>query len=64
MPRVLPVALLWLAASAIAAESSAGVIRRIEITGLKRTKPQVVLQYMDIREGDAADKIDASFGMS
>lgn len=58
MPRVLPVALLWLAASAIAAESPAGVIRRIEVTGLKRTKPQVVLQYLDIREGDAAAKVD------
>jgi len=59
MPRVLPVALLLIAASALAAESATGVIRRIEVTGLKRTKPQVVLQYLDIREGDAAAKVDA-----
>lgn len=33
-------------------------IRRIEVAGLKRTKPQVVLQYIDAKEGDPADMID------
>jgi hypothetical protein len=33
-------------------------LRRISVTGLKRTKPQVVLQYVDAKEGDAANKVD------
>ncbi|MBX3721383.1 MAG: hypothetical protein KF713_06050 [Turneriella sp.] len=44
--------------AAVENASDTKILRRIEVTGLKRTKPQVVLQYIDIKEGDPTDKID------
>ncbi len=59
--RILPI----IAASIILTTIDAGLfaegnptLRRISITGLKRTNDQVILQYVDAKEGDAADKID------
>lgn len=35
------------------------ILRRIHVTGLMRTDQRVVTQYLEVGEGDAADRVDA-----
>jgi hypothetical protein len=37
---------------------SGSILKHIAVTGLKRTDPRVVLQYVDVKEGDPAEKAD------